>query len=232
MEKERDLKDYISSQFEEFYTGFEGYDPVLASEMLEKKNQFLYREAEDHRQVVEALINKTISLKERIAGRVSLKVPDDQNVKSKAKTGSDLGKSEKLKKKHKNSVSIRADSNDESQNDDEDTSVDSLHESERVRLSQFIDKRSNAQLWRHEESFRKKTHLMIGTAFEKKKMEKEKVEELLPVIGGYMAKTANTLEMIARKSKLAFPDLTSKAAKETSQTSDRSTSRNVPFKIS
>jgi hypothetical protein len=232
LEKERDFKDFINSQFEDFYNAFENFDPVLASEMLEAKQKHIYREAGDHRHIVEALVNKTVTIREKIAGKASLRVPEEVTSKGKPKTSSDLGRSDRLKPKHKNSISVRPDSQEGSEDDDEDTSVDSLPESERVRLSQFIDKRSNAQLWRHEESFRKKTHLMIGTAFEKKKMQKEKVEELLPVIGGYMAKTANTLDIIARKSKLSFPDLAAKAAKETSQTSDRSTSKYGQIKIS
>lgn len=230
LEKERDFNEYINSRFEDFYECFEIYDETLAAEMLHVKQNYLFREAQDHRKIIEGLVDKTLFLKEKIAGRSQLTLPEGLLMKSKSRKTIDLQATDRTSKNRKMSVTSRQDSQGESQGDDADTSVDSLRESERVRLSQFIDKKSNFQLWKHEASFRKKTNHIIGTAFEKKKMEKEKVEELLPVIGGYMAKTVTTLEMIARKSKLSFPDLQAKAAKETSQTTDRSLTKNVTLK--
>jgi len=103
-----------------------------------------------------------------------------------------------------------------------DTSIESTPESTKVNLSRFINKKEQVDLYRHETSFRKKTSHLIATALEKERVGKNKVEELLPQVGSYMSKAATKLSIIARASMInPFPDLTSKIAKETSQTTDR-----------
>lgn len=223
----------MDSRFEEFYSSFEHYDRELAAEVLDIKQKFIYREAENHRKIMESLIDKTISIKEKLDGKTILHVQEETHGKNNAQgSKNDLGISDKLIKKHRISISSPNDSDDGSQEDDQETSVDSLRESERVKMSQFIDKRPNVLLWKHEESFRRKTNQAIGTAFEKKKIEREKVEELVPAIGDYMAKTAHTFDMVARKSKYSFNGAPVKAVRQTSATTDKSWGQTMAFRIS
>lgn len=228
MEKERDSWDLIREKFDEFYSSFDMVDPKIVADILSMKEKFIYKEIEDHKSIIEELVEKTLKMnlllckqKPKLAPKFSL-VPNI--MKEKLVINNSQNKLERMK-----TQSLAASSQRSNDISDEDTSVDSLRESERVRISQFIDKNEKADLWKHEASFRRKTVKRITTALEKKKTENRNIEDILPQIGNFMSKAAHTMNNIERKSQMAGADVFLQAVRETSRTSDRSAQK--PFTI-
>lgn len=189
--------------------------------MLATREKFIFREAGEHRAIVESLVDKTLELKKKLnpedhrrSSFIQLIKPEPGNIST--RRGTVIHASKKAK-----SPSFKS-SGSSSDNEEVDTSVESAPESHKVNLSRFIDKKEHVDLYKHETSFRRKTNHLITTALDREKTGKDKVDALLPQIGNFMSKAAIKLDFISRMTVgVPLTDLTSKMARETSQTSDR-----------
>lgn len=232
LEKERDFREFIHSKFEDFYDSFEVFHRQLAEELLYEKDKHIFREAEEHRAIVESLVGKTLKLKNKLSPQKEQRPSFIQLLKPGEGKSSSRRVSVNFKSKKAKSPSFRTSSQLSSDNEEVDTSVDSVSESHKINFSRFIDKKEAVDLRNHEASFRRKTKHIIGNAIDRENLGKNKVEEILPQIGNFMTKAATKLESLSRmsivgKTPRPFADLTSKMARETSQTTDRTARKTI-----
>lgn len=195
--------------------------------MLGARQKYIFCEAEEHRTIVESLIDKTLNLKSKLYPQDQLRPTLMQFIEPNPDSNS-RRKSILLKVSKKDISPSPKLSPISSDNEDMDTSVESAQETTKVNLSRFIDKKEEVEFYKHEKSFRRKTNHLIATALDKERVGKDKVDIIIPQMGNFMSKAANKYDMISRiRVGGDFPDLTSKMAKETSQTCDRTQRKSV-----